>query len=143
MPLLQIIYSSTAVKDFREVELSLILLDARKRNLELGVTGLLLYHDRAFLQVLEGEDDTVRPLFTRIGKDRRHENVVTLRRGPIAAREFEAWAMGFATVKGIASELPGYTDYLRHRHEPAAAGGPAAQLLAQFRHGQFRRYVEL
>ena len=40
----------------------------------MGITGLLLFIDGGFLQMLEGEERAVRELYTRIAADRRHLN---------------------------------------------------------------------
>jgi hypothetical protein len=142
MGLRQLIYSSSAVKHFSEVDLSLILLGARKNNRALGVTGLLLHAGGSFLQVLEGEGTSVLTLFERIARDPRHTRVTQLLHTAIDARQFAGWEMGFVSPKHVASELPGYSDYLRQLDDPAAAGTAAARLLAQFRAGTLRASVE-
>ena len=137
----QVIYSSAAVKDFNELELSRILLSARKTNAALGVTGMLLYHEGSFLQVLEGDEKNVEMLFERIGKDPRHSRVLILLRRSVDAPQFQDWSMGFIDMKGIAARLPGYSDFLRHRNDPARAGTLAAKVLGQFCEGRFRNQV--
>jgi len=138
----QLIYASTANRPLSEVELSLLLLAARRNNESLGVTGMLLYHDGEFLQVLEGEREAVQALFGRIARDPRHTRVTLLQRQRVVQRQFADWSMGFATLKGLAESLPGHSDFLRHRHEPAKAAGFAAQALVQFRDEKFKRHVE-
>lgn len=141
MALIQLIYSSAAVKPLSEVELSRILLAARRNNSALGISGMLVYHDGSFLQVLEGEEKGVETLFERIGKDARHCRVMTLLRRSIDAPQFKDWSMGFLDIKGIAGALPGYSDFLRSRSDPARAGSMAAEVLAQFGEGKFRNSV--
>ena len=142
MGLRQLIYSSTAVQHITEVDLSLILLGARKNNRALGVTGLLLYAGGSFLQVLEGEGTSVSTLFERIASDPRHARVTPLLHTTIDARQFGGWEMGFVSPKHVANELPGYSDYLRQLDNPSAAGTAAARLLAQFRAGTLSGSVE-
>jgi len=137
----QLIYSSAALKDLNGVELSRILLSARKNNAGLGITGMLLYHEGSFLQVLEGDEANVEALFQRIGKDPRHGRVLILLRRSIQARQFQDWSMGFVDIKGIAGGLPGYTEFLRHRNDPKIAGSVAAGVLTQFCEGRFRNLV--
>lgn len=141
MELQQLIYSSAAVYKLTEVELSRILLGARRRNAALGVTGMLLYNEGSFLQVLEGTAENVEALFERIGRDPRHGRLMVLLRRSVAARQFEAWSMGFVDVKGIAAGLPGYSDFLRSGHDPALAGSLAASVLAHFCEGKLRSLV--
>jgi hypothetical protein len=142
MPLDQLIYSSAAVHGFTEMDLSLLLLKARTNNASLSLTGMLLYRDGSFLQVLEGEHTRVQALFDHISKDPRHTRVTILARRTLDRREFGQWAMGFSSMRGLADDFPGYSDFLRHRHEPDKAGGLAAQLLARFRDEKFEKYVD-
>jgi hypothetical protein len=141
MSLQQLIYSSAAVGALNEVELSRILLSARRMNPALGVTGMLLYHEGSFLQVLEGEEKNVETVFERIGRDPRHCRIMLLLRRSIDAQQFQEWSMGFVDVKGVAGGLPGYSDFLRSRHDPAQAGSLAAKVLGQFAEGRFRNLV--
>jgi hypothetical protein len=142
MPLQQLIYTSSAAKDFSETHLSFLLLSARKNNQAAGVTGILLYDAGSFLQVLEGEGATIEALYRRIGRDPRHVRVSRLLARDIVAREFGEWSMGFVATNAIATTLPGYSDYLQHRHDAARAGALAARLVSQFRDGQHRQHVE-
>lgn len=48
-----------------------------------------------FIQVLEGEERTVKTLGTRIKADPRHRNVTVLFEGKADARAFGDWQMGF------------------------------------------------
>jgi hypothetical protein len=142
MALQQIIYTSAALDDFSEVDLSRLLLKARPRNAALDVTGMLLYHDRSFLQVLEGDPTHVAQVFERIRHDRRHTRILTIMNRAVEERQFRDWAMGFVALKELASSLPGYSDYLRHRGDVTRAGGLADKVLSQFRDGRYRNSVE-
>lgn len=68
---------------------------ARELNASNDVSGLLLYRDGAFLQVLEGERSRVHETYERIRADSRHTRVTTLIDEPAAQREFPDWRMGF------------------------------------------------
>ena len=137
----QVIYSSAAVAPFSEAELGLLLSLARTNNARLEVTGMLVYHDGSFLQVIEGEPAVLDVLFERIGRDKRHHRVLPLLKREIEERHFAEWQMGFASLKNLPQNLPGYSDYLRLRGQPLEAGNAAARLLAAFRDGRFRSYV--
>ena len=56
--------------DRRKVELGHLFTEARSNNKKLGITGALLLSEDRFVQVLEGEEDAVRTLFTHIERDR-------------------------------------------------------------------------
>jgi hypothetical protein len=137
----QVVYSSAAVEAFSEAQLTDLLSRARQNNERLGVTGMLLYHEGSFLQVVEGDADVLETLFQSIARDKRHHRVVPLLRRPIEGRHFEKWKMGFAAAKNLPAHMPGFSDYLRLRGNPAEAGNAAERLLAAFRDGRFHSYV--
>ncbi|HEX2671571.1 MAG TPA: BLUF domain-containing protein [Polyangiaceae bacterium] len=139
----QVFYSSAALVPFSDAELTDLLAVSRANNLRLGVTGMLLYHDGSFLQALEGEETIVERLYAKIGRDERHHRVVALIRRTVDARYFDQWQMGFASMKAIPISVPGYSEYLRQRGKPLESGNVAAQLLAAFRDGRFRSYVQI
>jgi hypothetical protein len=138
----QVFYSSAALTQFSDAELTALLAVARVNNGRLGVTGMLLYHDGSFLQALEGEENVVERLYAKIGSDKRHHRVVALLRRQVDARYFDQWQMGFASMKTVPTNMPGYSDYLKLRGNPVESGNMAARLLAAFRDGRFRSYVQ-
>lgn len=73
--------------------LSQIFSVARKKNSELGITGILSYRRGYYIQVLEGEARAVDRLFSSIESDMRHENVTVIFDGVIAKRSFPLWSM--------------------------------------------------
>ena len=68
----QLVYVSTATEPFSSEELTRLLETSRKNNTADGVTGMLLYHDGNFFQVLEGDRDAVIGVFRRVERDPRH-----------------------------------------------------------------------
>ena len=94
----QIIYGSSAKQAFSSIDLVELLRKARVNNSRLGVTGMLLYHDGNFLQILEGEQADVQALLDLISRDTRHSGVLIFYRGYSAEREFGEWSMAFHAV---------------------------------------------
>jgi len=139
----QVIYQSAAVAPFSEAELTQLLAVARVNNGRLGVTGMLLYHEGSFLQTLEGDEQVLETLYARIGKDKRHHRLVTLLRRQVDERYFDQWQMGFASMKNLPNSMPGFSDYLRLRGNAIESANAAARLLAAFRDGRFRSYVQI
>jgi hypothetical protein len=91
----QLVYASTATRAFTDGELFDMLGQFRERNTRLGITGLLLYKEGAFMQALEGDEATVCSLYDVIRGDERHRNVATLLAIPVPQRQFPDWSMGF------------------------------------------------
>jgi len=77
----------------RKAELGALFTQARSRNKARSLSGALLVSDDWFVQVLEGEEQTVRTLFARIQQDPRHDSVTLLESDPVATRVFARWAM--------------------------------------------------
>ena len=98
MHLIHLIYASTATQEFTEVELAELLREARASNERLQITGMLLYSNGSFFQILEGSASAVDELFDRIADDPRHAHAATIIREPIAKRAFGEWTMGFAAL---------------------------------------------
>jgi hypothetical protein len=106
-------YASTETRHLSSSELLELLEVARDTNEKLDLTGLLLHREHSFFQVLEGPEEVVRVLYQRIHRDRRHHRVELLFEGPIDAREFTDWRMGFVQLDDIdVSKLPGFSRYL-------------------------------
>lgn len=92
----RLIYLSSAVRLATGEELRHILDTARRNNGREGVTGLLMYHDGTFLQILEGEDDAVDRTFGRIASNDMHRGLQTLPPAQVHERLFADWSMAFA-----------------------------------------------
>ena len=106
-------YVSSAVKPFSQSELLDLLTKSRENNSKLGVTGMLLYKDGNFMQVLEGDEDTVRVLITKIASDPRHRGLIILLQGPLEERQFPDWSMGFRDLTSAeVLAIPGYNEFL-------------------------------
>ena len=71
----RLIYVSAAREEMSPEQLDSILAVARKNNEPAGVTGLLLFHDGSFFQVLEGPKDAAIRIFYVIERDHRHSRV--------------------------------------------------------------------
>lgn len=113
MSLITLIYGSAAVDTFTEPELVALLEKSRANNQPLGITGMLVYRDGNFLQVLEGEAEQVDALFKKISRDPRHRGILIFMRRPLQQREFSDWSMGFVNLDTVnAEQIPGYSTYL-------------------------------
>lgn len=82
--------------DAAEAAMREILDVSRRNNVQVGVTGALLFSDDCFAQALEGPLDAVEETFERIQCDLRHNDVVVLEAGPATGREFPDWSMAYA-----------------------------------------------
>jgi hypothetical protein len=91
----QIMYSSQATAPMTSAELERILADARTGNEARDVTGVLIYVDGVFVQILEGDEDVVRNLVESIKADARHHAVKVFHVAEVDERAFQAWSMAY------------------------------------------------
>ena len=131
------VYASSAVRPLAAEELHQLLVTSRQNNLLLGISGLLLYKDGNFLQVLEGREAAVLGLVEKITYDRRHRDVTTLLQGFQSECQFPAWSMGFRDLRSQEAQAnPGYNEILDPSLDPRAfASDPlrAQRLLLAFK----------
>ena len=112
-PLFSLAYVSSAVTPFHRTELLALLERCRERNARAAITGMLLYKEGNFLQVLEGPEGAVRALHAKIGRDPRHRGMITLLQGAVAERQFAGWAMAFRDLDDPAVRATaGYSEFL-------------------------------
>jgi len=136
MGLISLVYVSFESHPLSNNELRDILTTARDTNRKINVTGMLLYRDGFFIQVLEGEEATVRPLYEKIAKDPRHKNVLTVYVNEVVNRTFSSWSMGFNKItEDDVKGMEGFTDFLAQPTAEFFTENPsrAAGLLEQFK----------
>jgi Sensors of blue-light using FAD len=106
-----LVYSSIASVGLSEDDLRDILQSSQLRNADLNLTGMLLYCNGKFLQVLEGKKEDVNSLFYKISRDTRHRDLSVLLEGTIGERNFKNWSMGFKSLDvASAREISGFED---------------------------------
>jgi len=91
----RLIYSSEAAPGLAAPELEEMLAESRVRNRVYGITGVLLFVDGAFLQILEGEKEDVLGLMERIERDPRHHGVKVFYEEEVPERAFPSWSMAY------------------------------------------------
>jgi hypothetical protein len=111
--LFRMAYISTASKLFESAELRDMLKESNRRNKEADITGMLLYKDGQFMQVLEGEAEAVTATFSRISKDPRHHGIMVLVKGAVQERRFPQWSMAFRDLNlPDHQDVPGFSEFL-------------------------------
>ena len=124
--MLQLTYISSAAPRV-DVDIEDILKVSRRNNGAAGVTGLLLFDGRRFLQALEGEASLVNAAYQRIKADQRHRAIVLLSSNEVATRAFGVWSMAAQRV----SAAPGAT--VAEQVDALTAEVPDANLRELFR----------
>ncbi len=80
-------------KDYSNQNLKNIIETSQKNNPSRDVTGCLISGTNTYLQLLEGPDNSVDELYTKIKTDNRHENIDKLVEEVVETRLFKSWSM--------------------------------------------------
>ena len=123
------VYVSSAHKLLDDVELLELLRVARQNNERSGITGMLLYRDGNFLQVLEGPSPAVDELIDKIKRDTRHHGVILMSRRGVQERQFAEWQMAFRNMSKSHLAESGYSPFLEPTFEDEEETGEASQLV--------------
>lgn len=95
-------YVSSARSPLDQETLSDILEVSKRNNARDQITGVLMYHDKLFFQVLEGEQAAVKDCYyRRILRDPRHSNLSLTWSDGVEMRTFSDWLMGYAGPEEI------------------------------------------
>lgn len=110
-----IAYISTEARRLSRADIQDILRVSRMKNTMRRLTGVLLYYDGVFLQVLEGEHDQLDELMTVLRLDRRHGEIRVMLDETTTERHFPDWSMAFVDM----ADLPADDRWLcRHLDRP-------------------------
>lgn len=105
----RLVYRSKATHKLGSLHLFNLLVQCRKRNADLGITGHLLYTEEIFVQCIEGPTDSIDTLWKSLQRDERHHSVELLARGPETQRRFADWSMAFSSYGHFNKyDIPGF-----------------------------------
>ena len=138
--MIQLTYASREVRPFSRQEIGELLSACRRANDAHQVTGMLLYSEGSFFQVLEGEKESVDRVFSRVSADDRHHKITTIVREKAPRRSFGDWTMGYVGLSR--EELSQAGDWAHELTAPDAFNqigvSRAKKLLRAFAGGRWR-----
>ncbi len=91
-------YVSTSDKKFTDTDIHDLLNFVKKHNNENNITGLLIYSEGNFFQVIEGEKKIISDLFEKIKQDSRHYNIIKIFDRENEQKAFSEYDSSFITV---------------------------------------------
>mgnify|MGYP001166506105 FL=1 len=115
-----IIYSSRPL-GFDEDTVKQILTSSRKNNPSVEVTGLLIYAEDLYLQLLEGPTPALEETFNKIKSDTRHDNIIVLKEDFTDRRLFASWTMRPQPLNVMMFEEEDIKNGLIERFSPSQA----------------------
>ena len=128
-------YVSTGCDGLKYEHIKEILDCANRHNKELGITGILVYCNKHFFQILEGDKESVELVFDKIAIDSRHDNVIKLQSAYVDARQFERWSMGFKSYNKELKVLDNFNTeefYSYVREQLNGSNAVSLKILADF-----------
>ncbi|RIJ34036.1 BLUF domain-containing protein [Pontibacter oryzae] len=93
-----LVYKSEAVSGITAADLESILQVSLCHNKRDDLTGLLLFIEGTFMQLLEGREGAVKDTMQRILVDTRHRHIEILTQAPLQQRNFPDWSMGLRSI---------------------------------------------
>lgn len=74
-------------------EIFKIIETSANNNLRDDLTGFLIFSNNRFFQVVEGSEESIGSLMSRLGRDKRHSDIEILSRIEVEERSFPNWRM--------------------------------------------------
>lgn len=91
--MLSLMYVSTARPGLTSQDVAAMADRAAQNNAREGVTGMLAFNSRNFMQLLEGVGDKVLGIMRHIERDDRHHDITYIRQDRREQRECPDWSM--------------------------------------------------
>ncbi|WP_068322023.1 BLUF domain-containing protein [Polynucleobacter yangtzensis] len=104
--LVELGYLSEAVSDMSFLGLMRLLESARAFNQTNGISGILLYDNQQFGQIIEGERASVMKAWNRIQEDKRHHRIELLEIREISERSYPDWLLRFYGGETLTRDYP-------------------------------------
>jgi len=101
MQMVRLIYCSRPTPTCTQKDVREFVEAARSNNAQKGLTGVLCFDEKHFLQWLEGPRAAVNELYCKLVEDARHQHLEILDYGPINSRHFPRWHMADIHVADI------------------------------------------
>jgi len=98
MELAYLIYKSVPMTNISETNLLEITEQSKANNAENEITGILLYGNNQFIQVLEGAEKDIDALYQKLLTDKRQSDLIIINKGWLISRYFPTWSMGFRSI---------------------------------------------
>lgn len=95
----RLIYTSKAAPYLTDADFRTIAMFSSISNKRQNISGLLLHNNGLIMQVLEGSENGVKALFTKIKRDKRHHDVKVELSAEFENPYFQNWSMGFRPIE--------------------------------------------
>ncbi len=90
-------YVSSANPNLSKEDVADLLEQVNNFNNSHDITGVLLYAETNFFQLIEGDEDEIKNLYSHIENDSRHSNIIKFVDKPIERPAFDGYISRFVT----------------------------------------------
>ena len=94
-PLVAKTYLSQSKLDWTDEAIDQLLERSKQNNTTKGITGVMIYANSYFMQLIEGPQSAVDEPYSVIDADPGHDILSLLRKQEIESRQFSDWAMKY------------------------------------------------
>lgn len=101
MSLKTICYVSSAKQNLSIIDQQFIFDQTLKKNTSLDISGVLVFNEGNFMQIIEGENDKISILYDKIKEDSRHHNIIEIINNPVKEKLFEGFETGYAVINNL------------------------------------------
>lgn len=107
-------YVSTAAQSLSTSEIENLLESSSNKNNFENITGILLFSNGNFFQVIEGDKAPVQALFEKIQQDKRHYDLITIFKREIESQKFDTYENAFVSLDAAfnRNDLDLYTSHV-------------------------------
>jgi hypothetical protein len=117
--LISLTFVSTPTIPFSFLGLSRLLCHIYLNNQTNDITGILIFKDNQFTQILEGQESSVEKIWVTIQKDDRHRDLQLLSKESIEVRSFMKWSMLFPDSEKVIEYFPDMAEVVQNLEMPA------------------------
>lgn len=141
--LIKLIYRSKATISLDHTMLDNLKNISRFNNMIDQITGLLIYSEPYFFQVLEGNKELVERTFEKIKGDKLHNDIELLEIQSINTRNFAKWGMGLAIIDNSTNINNQLEEYFDKHFDPLQISKTESKYLFEvFSNSIFETYIQ-
>ncbi len=128
-PLISLCYTSNTTEEISFLGSLRLLAHSFLNNQKYNITGLLIYKNNQFAQVIEGDEDAIERIWSKIQRDTRHKDIQILSKEPIVHRSFTKWSMLFPESDKVVEYFPDMVEAVKDLEMPV--NHPLFKILAK------------
>jgi hypothetical protein len=126
-----ICYISRASDSLTDADIDELLKYSSRYNNQEKINGILIYNDRNFLQVLEGNENAIKVLYHKIAADDRHDTILEIFNGQVDYPIFLNYNSKFNLLESKMN-MASFKEYLRRNNVGRDNDGQLAEMLEPF-----------